>query len=263
MAVVTTAVIGVAVAGASAYQGFSNAAKQKTLAAEADTAAKKAMTEAKSKAETDYYEGLNVPLDAYEAEFENNLAVAQQNTEALQEGDSRALAGGVGRVQAAGQQGAEGTRIAMGEEISDLNKMKADSKEAINQQLIEMDVSAAKEQNMRKRDAEAARSASMQQGIEGVGGVMTGLASVAPLYGKSKADRRGGKIAEQYAEQKPKGMSDREWQAKMGDQNFSKDRFKELKKQGSGNMFWDGQDFQYGSFAGDPGPYTGDGTWKM
>jgi hypothetical protein len=245
MAVVTTAVIGVAVAGASAYQGFSNAAKQKTLAAEADTAAKKAMTEAKAKAETDYYEGLNVPMDAYEAEFENNLAVAQQNTEALQEGDARALAGGVGRVQASGQEGAEGTRIAMGEEISDLNKMKADSKEAINQQLIEMDVSAAKEQNMRKRDAEAARSASMQQGIEGVGGVMTGLASMAPLYGKSKADRRGGKIAEQYADQKPKGMSDRDWQAKMGDQNFSRKDYKSLKNAESGRARWNYKDERF------------------
>ena len=245
MAVVTTAVIGVAVAGASAYQGFSNAAKQKQLAAEADTAAKKAMTEAKQKAETDYYEGLNVPMDAYEAEFENNLAVAQQNTEALQEGDARALAGGVGRVQAAGQEGAEGTRIAMGEEISDLNKMKADSKEAINQQLIEMDVAAAKEQNMRKRDAEAARSASMQQGIEGVGGVMTGLASMAPLYGKSKADRRGGKIAEQYADQKPKGMSDREWQAKMGDQNFSRKDYKALKNAETGRARWNYKDERF------------------
>ena len=46
----------------------------------------------------------------------------------------------------------------MGEDISDLNKMKADSKDAINQQLIEMDVAYAREQNMRKRDAEAAQS---------------------------------------------------------------------------------------------------------
>ncbi len=245
MAVVTTAVIGVATAGASAYQGFSNAAKQKQLANEADTAAKKAMTEAKAKAETDYYAGLNVPLDAYEAEFENNLAIAQQTTEALQEGDARALAGGVGRVQAAGQEGAEATRIAMGEEISDLNKMKADSKEAINQQLIEMDVAAAKEQNMRMRDAEAARSASIQQGIEGVGGVMTGLASVAPLYGKSKADRRGGKIAEQYADQKPAGMSDREWQAKMGDQNFSRKDYRALKNAEKGRARWNFKDERF------------------
>lgn len=262
MAVVTTAVIGVATAGVSAYQGFSNAAKQKQLANEADTAAKKAMTEAKAKAEIDYYEGLNVPLDAYEAEFENNLAIAQQATEALQEGDARALAGGVGRVQAAGQEGAEATRIAMGEEISDLNKMKADSKEAINQQLIEMDVAAAKEQNMRMRDAEAARSASIQQGIEGVGGVMTGLASVAPLYGKSKADRRGGKIAAQTGPQE--NMTDQQYAAKLGEQNYSRKQYKKIKnegfdfgesmgfggKDGELSRYWDGSKWVQGSYAG-------------
>ena len=82
------------------------------------------MSEAKAKAEKDYFAGLNVPMDAYEAEFETNLAQQQQAVEALQEGDARALAAGVGRVGAQAQAGAEQTRIKMGEEISDLNKMK-------------------------------------------------------------------------------------------------------------------------------------------
>jgi hypothetical protein len=85
----------------------------------------------------------------------------------------------------------------------------------------------------------------MQQGIEGVGGVMTGLASMAPLYGKSKADRRGGKIAEQYADQKPKGMSDREWQAKMGDQNFSRKDYKALKNAETGRARWNYKDERF------------------
>jgi len=263
MAVVTTAVIGVAAAGYQAYQGFSEAAKQKELASKADAAAKKAMTDAKKKAETDYYEGLNVPMDAYEQEFEQNLAVQKQNVEALQEGDARALAAGVGRVGAQSQAGAENTRIAMGEEISDLNKTKADSKEAINQQLIEMDVAYAKEQNMRQRDAEAARAQAINSGVQGVAGVATGLASMAPLYSQSGADRRGSKLSKQFADQKPSGMSDAQWAAKLGEKGYSRKQYKNIKKQGSDNMFWDGEDFQYGSFGGDPGAYTGDGTWTM
>ena len=191
MAVVTSAVVGIAAGVASAAQGFSAAAKAKKAAAAADAEAKKAMQEAKAKAEVDMYAGLNVPLDAYEAEFENNLAVAQQNTEALQEGDSRSLAAGVGRIGAQGTAAAEGTRIAMGEEISDLNMMKADSKDAINQQLIGMDVAYAKEQNQRMRDSEAARAQGISQGISGVSGALTSAASLAPLYGKAKADRPG------------------------------------------------------------------------
>jgi hypothetical protein len=238
MAVVTSAVVGIAAAGYSAYQGFSEAAKQKELAAKADAASKKAMKEAKQKAETDYYEGLNVPMDAYEAEFEQNLAVQKQNVEALQEGDARALAAGVGRVGAQSQAGAEQTRIAMGEEISDLNKMKADSKEAINQQLIEMDVAYAKEQNQRQRDAEAARAQSINQGVQGVVGVVQGAASLAPLYSQSAADRRGSKLAKQFSGQKPEGMTDAQWAAKLGEQGYSRKEYRAIKKQGSKDAFW-------------------------
>ena len=190
MAAVTTAVVGIASGVASAASGFKAASDAKNAQSKADAEAKKAMEQAKAKAQVDNYAGLSVPLDAYEAEFENNLAVAQQNTEALQEGDARALAGGVGRIGAAAGANAEKTRIAMGEEISDLNKMKADSKDAINQQLIGMDVAYAKEQNQRSRDAEAARSAGISQGIAGVSGALTSAASLAPLYSKNKADRQ-------------------------------------------------------------------------
>ena len=69
--------------------------------------------------------------------------------------------------------------------------MKADSKDAINQQLIGMDVAYAKEQNQRMRDSEAARAQGISQGISGVSGALTSAASLAPLYGKAKADRPG------------------------------------------------------------------------
>lgn len=185
MAAVTAAVVGIGTSLVSTGMSFSNAAKQKRAAAEADEAAKKAMVDAKSKASKDFYEGLNVPLDAYEAEFENNLAVAQQNTEALQEGDARALAAGVGRVGAQAGANAEQTRIAMGEQISDLQATKAQSKDAVNQQLLQMDVANAKEQQQRKNAAEQARAASIQQGIQGIGSTVSAIGSAVPLFGKS------------------------------------------------------------------------------
>mgnify|MGYP003647723694 FL=1 len=131
------------------------------------------------------------------------------------------------------------------EEISDLNMMKADFKDALNQQLIDMDVSNAREQNQRRSDADAAYSQSINSGVQAVGAGIQSAASLAPLYGKSKADRRGGKIAEQYASQKPTGMSDREWQAKMGDQDFSKDEFKNLKNAEDGRARWNKVDERF------------------
>ena len=182
MAVVTATVVGIAATAASTAMSFSAAAKAKEDGDKAATAAAKAMADAKKKAETDHYEGLSVPLDAYEAEFENNLAVAQQSTEALQEGDARQLAAGVGRVGAVAGAQAEDTRIAMGEQISDLQATKAESKDAINQQLIQMDVANAKEQKQIAADAAAARSAAIQQGIQGIGATVSAVGGAAALF---------------------------------------------------------------------------------
>lgn len=186
MAAVTASVIGIVGAGVSAAQSFQAAAEAKEASSQADTAAKEAMADAKRKAEKDAYSGLAIPLDAYEAEFENNLAVQQQNVEALQEGDARGLASGVGRVGAQGTASAEGTRIEMGEEISDLNMMKAESKDSINQQLIEMDVANAREQNQRRADADAFRAQSINSGINSVTSGLQSAASIVPLYKNDK-----------------------------------------------------------------------------
>ena len=182
MAVVTATVVGIAATAASTAMSFSAAAKAKADGDAAATAAGKAMADAKKKAQTDHYEGLSVPLDAYEAEFENNLAVAQQSTEALQEGDARQLAAGVGRVGAVAGAQAEDTRIAMGEQISDLQATKAESKDAINQQLIQMDVANAKEQKQIAADAAAARTAAIQQGIQGIGATVDAVGGAAALF---------------------------------------------------------------------------------
>tara|TARA_R110002167_G_scaffold189694_1_gene391884 strand:+ start:386 stop:1165 length:780 start_codon:yes stop_codon:yes gene_type:complete len=242
MAAVTTAVIGIATAGIAAAQSFQAAADAKSASDTANNAAAKAMAEAKAKAEKDSFSGLTVPLDAFEAEFENNLAVQQQNVEALQEGDARGLAAGVGRVGAQGTDAAEGTRIKMGEEISDLNMLKAESKDAINQQLIEMDVANAREQNQRRADAEALRAQSIQSGITSVGQGLTSAADLVPLYNASGANRRGGKLAKQFSKQKPAGMDDAKWKeilaAQYGESNDSfwgggTNKYKSLREDGT------------------------------
>ena len=232
MAAVTSAVVGIASGVGSAVVGFKNAKDQKKLASDADKAAAKFMADARQKAEKDMYEGLTIPMDAFEAEFENNLAVAQQNTEALQEGDARALAGGVGRIGAAAGANAESTRIKMGKDISDLEKTKADSKEAINQQLIEMDAAGAREQNQRMRDAEASRAASMTQGVAGVTQALGSAADLVPLYGKNAGDRRATKLMDKFGGVDGlKGKSRGEMLDIFSKDNFDKNRYKQLMDQ--------------------------------
>jgi len=229
MAAVTATVIGIAATAATTTMSFSNAAKQRRAAEEADAEAKKAMKEAKAKAEVDYFASLDIPLDAYEAQFENQLAGQKQAVEALQEGDARNLAAGIGKVGAQQAELGEQTRIDMGKEISELNMMKAESKDAINQQRVEMDVAYAREQNQRKADADALRNQSIQQGVAGVGSLVGQIGDAAPLFSQDGATRRGAKLAKQS--QVGKGdMNDAQYQNKLSELNLSKEEYRLAKK---------------------------------
>ena len=194
MAVTTAAVIGIAAGGASAAQGFMSSKNAKVAAENAREAADKMMADARRRAEVDNYANLSLPLDSYEAQLENNLAADKQAVEALQEGDARALAAGVGRVGAQQAAESDATRIAMGDEMFDINKMKADSKENIKQQMVAMDVGGAKMQDQIAYEEEQRRAAGMQQGFAGIGQVASGVGDLAPLYGKSTGDKRAGKM---------------------------------------------------------------------
>ena len=99
------AATGVLVSATSAGMSFSQAAKAKRQGEKAQAASKKLMKEAERKAEVEFFQKLNVPLDAYGKEYEQNLQVQQQGIQALQEGDSRNLAAGIGRVGAADNRG--------------------------------------------------------------------------------------------------------------------------------------------------------------
>jgi len=193
MAVTTAAVIGIGTGLASAGMSFSDAAKQKRAANKAAQDQKKLMADARQKAEKDFYAGLNVPLDAFGEQYRQNIAGQQQTIDALQ-GDSRNLVGGVANLTAAAAQGAEQTRIGMGEALYDNRKMKADSRQNINQQLLQMDVGAAADESMRERDLLEARAANIQSGIAGVGTAAQGIASLAPLYGRSGGQGRAERL---------------------------------------------------------------------
>jgi len=210
MAAVTAAVIGIVGSGVSAVQSFQAASDAKEASKQADTAAAEAMADAKRRAEKDAYSGLAIPLDAYEAEFENNLQTQTQSVEALQEGDARGLAAGVGAIGAQATNAAEGTRIEMGEEISDLNMMKAQSKDSINQQLIEMDVANAREQNQRRADSDAFRAQSINSGINSVTSGLKSAASIVPLYKNDKDFQKDSKIFKKEDGTPAKLMSERE-----------------------------------------------------
>ena len=161
MAVTTAAVIGVAASAGGAINSFSQSAKQGRKSEEAEAAAKKAMAAAKAKAEKNFYAGLNVSTEAYDAAFQNNLQAQTQNIQALQEGDSRNLAAGVGLVQQASDASTNTTRLALQKDLEANEKMKADAKDAINQDLKRIDLGYAKDQDKVAKESAAASAQAM------------------------------------------------------------------------------------------------------
>ena len=168
MAVTTAAVVGIGTAVASTAKSFSEASKQKRLMEDANKEASKLMSDARKRAEKDSFEGLTVPTEAYEAAFETTLAANQQQVEALQEGDARALAAGVGRVGANTEAAAEKTRQEMGQDLFNVQKFKAQSKENIKQQLMAFDVAGSKDAKLRAAQAEEAAAKATKEGIAGI-----------------------------------------------------------------------------------------------
>jgi len=188
MAVTTAAVVGIGTAVASTAKSFSEASKQKRLMEDANKEASKLMSDARKRAEKDSFEGLTVPTEAYEAAFETTLAANQQQVEALQEGDARALAAGVGRVGANTEAAAEKTRQEMGQDLFNVQKFKAQSKENIKQQLMAFDVAGSKDAKLRAAQAEEAAAKATKEGIAGIGKSMTAIGSAAPLFGGGDLD---------------------------------------------------------------------------
>ena len=183
MAVTTAAVIGVASSAAGTIQSFSQSAKQGDLAEKAAAQAKKSMAEAKSRAEKNYYAGLNVSRESYDKAFENNLQVQTQNIQALQEGDPRNLAAGVGLVQQAADASTDKTRLVMQKDLEANAKMKADAQDAINQDLKRMDLGLAKDSEKMAQEASAASAAAFSQGISGLGSTAMQASQLSPLFG--------------------------------------------------------------------------------
>jgi hypothetical protein len=184
MALITSAIIGATTGLAAMGMSFKQASDAAEMEAEGLAATDKLMEEAKKKAEIDYAQTLNVPLSAFGKEFDQNTANQNAIVQSLQEGDSRNLAAGVGRVNVATTDANEDTRNALGDEMYELDKYQAESKQAINTDQKNMLVGGAADKAQMSRDAAQAKTSAMQGAFQGLGQVAGAVNSLAPLYGQ-------------------------------------------------------------------------------
>lgn len=196
MAVTTSAVIGIGTGIYSTVQGFQQSANAEAAAKDASDEARRLMNNARKRAEIDHYSAVSIPLDAYEAEFRNNLAANVAAVEALAEGDPRNLSAGVGMVAAEQTNRDEKARIAMANEMFGIEKMKADAKTEQDQQLMAIDTAEATMQDQIAYEEEQRRLMGINTAVSGLGQVVDSVADVAPLFGTSNNNKRAMELFE-------------------------------------------------------------------
>jgi len=175
------AVSGLAQAGFNFYQ----ANKQDQAAKAAAQKSQELFKQARSKAEIDYFAGLTLPMDAYNQAYEQNLAGQKLAVEGLQEADTRFLAGGVGRIGAQATAANEAVRDTQGEQLYNLDMLKRQSRDAINNRLIGMDLDQATGEAQRERDQQELRANAIENAFSGITSAATSAADLVPLYNKN------------------------------------------------------------------------------
>lgn len=227
MAAFTTiaAGIGLAATAATTTMSFVQAGKQKEAMRNAERDADEAMQEARKKLEKNYYDQLSIKKEPYELERE---ALLSQGAQAIQAGveSERGAAATAGRVQLAQQEGQAGIRTAMGQDLSNLEKLSAQEQSRLRDVGTQLDLEEVAGAQLKAANAQKLAAQAEQQGFQGVTSMAQQLSSFAPLYEKSAGARQFNKIEDLSANQG--GLTPEQTQAKIaglgtvGGTDFSK-----------------------------------------
>lgn len=181
--------VGLAVTAVTTAASFAQAEEQNQKKRKAEESAAAAMMEARKKLDVNYYEQLGIQKEPYELARRELLSQGALATQQLAEGDPRALAAGVGRVQLAQQLGQEKVATAMQQEQSDLEKLVTGEDSRLRDLGAQLDLQEVIGAQQAMSDAEKAESMAIQQGMAGVTSLAGQAAGMAQLYEKTPAQR--------------------------------------------------------------------------
>lgn len=191
MAAFTTVAAGIGLATTAATTGmsFANAGKQRRLMRDAETAADKAMQEARQKLEVNVYDKLAIQKEPYELQRE---AMLSQGAQAIQAGveSERGAAATAGRIQMAANEGQGAIRTAMGQDMQQLEMLSA-QEDARNRDIgVQLDLEEVAGAQLAAANAQELAANATAQGMEGVTSLGSQLAANAPLFEKSASARQ-------------------------------------------------------------------------
>ena len=187
---------GLQVLGAGFQIGQAIDAKKKQR--DAERAAKVALSQAKSKLEVNRLEGVQLPLDAYEAAMRETTAQQMQSLQGLREADARSLAAGVGKLQMAGDIATERTRRQMEQAITQREEAIAKEQSRIDQTLATLDLQEAQGAQTAAAQREEQFALGLSSGIAGLGSAVQTLYGDSDLYQSRQNElKAAGKLQEQ------------------------------------------------------------------
>jgi hypothetical protein len=189
MAVTTAAVIGIAATAASTTMSFVQAGKQKEAMRNAERDADEAMQAARKKLEQNFYNKLSIQKEPYELQRE---ALLSQGAQAIQAGveSERGAAATAGRIQMAQQEGQAGIRSAMGQELSNLEKLSAQEDSRLRDVGTQLDLEEVAGAQLKAANAQELAAQAEQQGWQGVVSTAGQVASALPLFAQNPSAQK-------------------------------------------------------------------------
>jgi hypothetical protein len=168
-----------------AAMSFSQAGQAKAKAADATQAANKAIAEAKSKLDLNFYDTLAIQKEPYELQREALLASGAQAIEAGRESE-RGAAATAGRVQMAQNEAQAGVRTAMGQELTALERLSAAEDSRLRDVGAQISLQEAEGAQLARANFEELAGQARTQGMKGLVQGAESLVSMVPLYMKQK-----------------------------------------------------------------------------
>jgi hypothetical protein len=177
-----TSGLGLGLTAASTVMSFLEADKQKGAMREARREAEKKELEAERLKQQNLYEEVQVPLLAFDKQFNNMMAANQQAVTAIKD-DPRTLIGAIQGVQNATVQGQSDITDKLSDKIYTDAMTKAGAGMAINQDLAKLYLDQAQGAQVAAMAAEKAMVAQQQAALQGVGGLATQGMGMIGTYG--------------------------------------------------------------------------------
>ena len=196
------AIAGLVMSAGGAAISLSQASKQRKLIREAELEAEAAMERARKMINTNYLEGLSLPMQSYELGRENLASVGAQALQAGVEGDQRGAAATAGRVQMAQQAGEQQISASQEQAMFNLQKQAAVEDARLQGVAANIELGGVLGAQQSAADATAAKQAAISQAASQVGQVgmsLIGNEDINPLY---KGNRNALQATKNYSSQK-------------------------------------------------------------